>query len=79
MNYENKSSIYPIWFQINSKYDETHAQQVLEWIAHITGDNISTSGEMDNLFETLKDGTLLCKYDQILSTKMMTIRLLIDF
>jgi hypothetical protein len=47
--------------KINSKYDESHAQQVLEWIAHITGDNISTSGEMDNLFETLKDGTLLCK------------------
>jgi hypothetical protein len=47
--------------KINSKYNEDHAHQVLEWIAHITADNINTSGDMDNLYEILKDGTLLCK------------------
>jgi len=47
--------------KINAKYNEQHAYEVLDWIAHITGENISTSGDMDNLYETLKDGTLLCK------------------
>jgi len=47
--------------KINSKYNEQQASEVLEWIAHITEDNINTSGDMDNLYETLKDGTVLCK------------------
>jgi len=47
--------------KINSKYNEQHASEVLEWIATITQDNLNTSGDMDNLYETLKDGTVLCK------------------
>lgn len=27
----------------------------------VTGEDISTSGDMENFFEVLKDGTLLCK------------------
>lgn len=48
--------------QINSKYSEELAQESLEWIKAITGENISTNGDMDNFFEILKDGTLLCRY-----------------
>lgn len=37
------------------------AQECLEWIKEITGEDISTSGDMENFFEVLKDGTLLCR------------------
>jgi len=47
--------------KINSKYNDQHAHEVLEWIATVTGDSIDTSGDMDSLHETLKDGTILCK------------------
>lgn len=48
-------------FQINSKYSEELAAESLEWIKEITGEPINTSGDMDNFFEVLKDGVLLCK------------------
>lgn len=48
--------------QINSKYSEELAQECLEWIKTITGENINTNGDMDNFYETLRDGVLLCKY-----------------
>lgn len=47
--------------QINSKYSEELAQECLEWIKVITSEPINTSGDMDNFFEVLKDGVLLCK------------------
>ncbi|OAD59718.1 Myophilin [Eufriesea mexicana] len=47
--------------KINSKYSEELAQECLEWIKTITGENINTNGDMDNFFETLRDGVLLCK------------------
>jgi len=47
--------------KINSKYSEELAQECLEWIKIITSEPINTSGEMDNFFEVLKDGKLLCK------------------
>lgn len=47
--------------KINSKYSEELAQECLEWIKTITGDNINTNGDMDNFYETLKDGILLCQ------------------
>lgn len=48
-------------FQINSKYSEELAAECLEWIKDITGEPINTSGDMDNFFEVLKDGVILCK------------------
>lgn len=50
-----------ICFQINSKYSEELAQESLEWIHAIIGEPLNTSGDMDNFYEVLKDGTLLCK------------------
>lgn len=47
--------------KINSKYSEELAFECLEWIKEITGEPINTSGDMDNFFEVLKDGVLLCK------------------
>lgn len=47
--------------KINSKYSEELAQESLEWIRLIIGEPENTSGDMDNFYEVLKDGTLLCK------------------
>ncbi|KAJ3662995.1 hypothetical protein Zmor_007307 [Zophobas morio] len=47
--------------KVNAKYSEELARESLEWIASITGDGISTAGDMDNFYEVLKDGQLLCK------------------
>ncbi|NP_001040372.1 myophilin [Bombyx mandarina] len=47
--------------KINSKYSEELAHESLEWIRMITGEPENTSGDMDNFYEVLKDGTLLCK------------------
>lgn len=47
--------------KINSKYSEELAQESLEWIKTITNEPINVSGDMDNFYETLKDGTLLCR------------------
>lgn len=48
-------------FQVNAKYSEELAQEVLEWIRVITEEDFNTAGDMDNFYEVLKDGTLLCR------------------
>lgn len=50
-----------MFLQINSKYNDEQASEALEWIQMLTKQNINTSGDMDNFYETLKDGTLLCQ------------------
>merc|ERR1712179_660266 len=47
--------------KINSKYSESHAQEVLEWIRELTGEPDNVSGDPENVYEHLRDGTLLCK------------------
>ncbi|CAG9761486.1 unnamed protein product [Ceutorhynchus assimilis] len=47
--------------KVNAKYSEELAAESLEWINSVTGENVSTTGDMDNFYEVLKDGTLLCK------------------
>jgi len=47
--------------KINSKYSDELAAECLEWIKEVTGEPINTSGDMDNFFEVLKNGVLLCK------------------
>lgn len=44
-----------------SKYNEDHAREVMEWIQELTGQPDNTSGDPDNVYTTLRDGTLLCK------------------
>lgn len=48
-------------FQVNAKYSEELAQEVLEWIGRITNEDFNRAGDMDNFYEVLKDGTLLCR------------------
>lgn len=47
--------------RIQSKYNDDIASETLEWIKKLTGSPINTAGTADNLYEVLKDGTLLCK------------------
>lgn len=47
--------------QVNAKYSEELANESLEWIAMVTENPINTAGDMDNFYEVLKDGTVLCK------------------
>lgn len=47
--------------KINSKYSEELAAESLEWIKEITKEDFSVNGDMDNFYEILKDGTLLCR------------------
>jgi len=47
--------------KIQSKYSDVQANEVLEWIKLITDEAINTSGDADNFYEVLKDGTLLCR------------------
>ncbi|XP_045519928.1 myophilin-like [Pieris brassicae] len=47
--------------RINSKYSDDIATETLEWVKQITDEPINTAGDAENLYETLKDGTLLCK------------------
>ncbi|BES93954.1 Calponin family repeat [Nesidiocoris tenuis] len=52
--------------KINSKYSEELANEVLEWVKAITGEPTNTSGDMDNFYEVLRNGVLLCKLVNIM-------------
>lgn len=57
-------SLFFLIDKIMSKYNEDHAREVMEWINELTGEPDNTSGDPDNVYQTLRDGTLLCKYVQ---------------
>ena len=48
--------------KVDSKYDPVLASELLVWIKEVTGDTTinSEDGSMDNMYEVLKDGTVLC-------------------
>ncbi|XP_063234063.1 myophilin isoform X1 [Bacillus rossius redtenbacheri] len=58
--------------KIQSKYSEELAQECLEWIREITQKDINTSGDPDNFYELLKDGTLLCTLANSIQSDMVT-------
>ena len=47
--------------KIDSKYSESDAREVLEWARFLTGQPENTSGDQDNVYNVLRDGTLLCE------------------
>ena len=54
-----------LYFQINSKYDDEFASNVMCWVnERVTAagePSFSTSGDRNNVFEVLGDGYILCK------------------
>lgn len=52
--------------KILSKYDAALAEEVMVWVRDTTQSDITTSGDMDNVHEMLKDGTILCKLINVL-------------
>ena len=49
------------FFQQASKFNETEAQYLLEWIRDATNENFSVEGKRDNFQAVLRDGVILCK------------------
>ena len=47
--------------KINAKYSDELAQESLEWVKVILHDDFSTAGDMDNFYDVLKDGQVLCR------------------
>ncbi|XP_022289009.2 myophilin-like [Crassostrea virginica] len=47
--------------KIRGKYDQAEAQKALTFISQKIGESFSTSGDMDNFQNQLKDGVKLCK------------------
>jgi len=46
--------------KIKDKYNPALATEILEWINQVSGQHVSTDGEMEAFMGTLKDGTVLC-------------------
>ncbi|CAF0739735.1 unnamed protein product [Rotaria sordida] len=49
------------WEKVQSKYDVVQAYEALEWIKEMIGEQFDTSGDMDNVYNQLKDGRKLCQ------------------
>ncbi|OQR71374.1 myophilin-like [Tropilaelaps mercedesae] len=47
--------------QLLMKYDNQLASEVMEWVKRVVGEDFDPSGDMDNVHQVLKDGTILCK------------------
>ena len=66
--------------KMDAKYDEELASQILQWMSDLLSEGsngeannnnnnpsiINTDGSMDNMYEVLKDGTLLCRLINVL-------------
>jgi len=55
--------------KIAGKYDKEVAARCMEWLAHVTGEHLETNGEMDSVYEQLKDGYVLSILAQKLTGK----------
>ncbi|UJR13373.1 hypothetical protein I4U23_000390 [Adineta vaga] len=47
--------------KIQSKYDVLQAQEALQWVSQMIGEQFDTNGEMDNVYTQLRDGRKLCQ------------------
>ncbi|CAF5163170.1 unnamed protein product, partial [Rotaria magnacalcarata] len=46
---------------IQSKYDVAQAQEALQWISEMIDEQFDTSGDMNNVYQQLRDGRKLCQ------------------
>jgi hypothetical protein len=53
--------------KVLSKYDANLASEVLQWIAAVTGETLDTNGSIENFTQLLKDGQLLCRFNELLN------------
>jgi len=58
--------------KIDSKYSEANAREVLEWIRCLTGQPENVSGDQDNVFTALRDGTTLCELMNVMQPGIIT-------
>ena len=61
MDFYSVTFDYVLFIQIQSKYDVSQAHEALEWICEMIGEQFDTSGDMDNVYNQLRDGRKLCK------------------
>jgi len=47
--------------KIKDKYNPALATEILEWVNNVSGQSVSTDGDMDAFMASLKDGIALCK------------------
>ncbi|CAF1116259.1 unnamed protein product [Adineta steineri] len=47
--------------KIQSKYDVGQAHEALQWMSETIGEQFDTNGEMDNVYNQLRDGRKLCQ------------------
>jgi hypothetical protein len=50
-----------LFSKIQSKYDVAQAHEALQWISEMIGEQFNVDGDMDNVYEQLKDGRKLCQ------------------
>ena len=62
--------------KLNSKYNEELAHEVLEWVQRYSGEQFSTDGSMDNVYEVLSDGYVLGRMITNLGSKKVPANML---
>lgn len=57
-----KSGLAAEAFQkVHSKFEPILANKILEWISTVVDEKFNTDGDVNNFFQVLQDGTLLCR------------------
>nr|KAG5703285.1 hypothetical protein BaRGS_025527 [Batillaria attramentaria] len=56
--------------RIAGKYDQEVAARCMQWVREATGEPVDTSGDMDKVYEDLKDGYVLCQTGERNQTRL---------
>jgi len=47
--------------KINAKYDAELSREILQWMSKVMKEDFNTSGDKQNFYDILRDGTVLCR------------------